>query len=112
MVPGAPLFPVSLTVGPEVFKGVKDPCLWQNKSGAIIETWTNGWATTFWEVNNIVRDNHSNCVFEFGRGGQQTGRGFHIDPPNPGGHGPINTEGMDLNAFKTEMLVFPRGLEN
>lgn len=103
MVPGAPLFPISLTIAPNVLADVKDPCLWQNKTGAVIETWTNGWATTFWEVENIVRSG-PNCTFVFGNGGQQSGRGFHIDPPNPGGHGPINTEGT-LQLLSSSKLL-------
>eukprot|EP00656_Telonema_subtile_P008208 TRINITY_DN13842_c0_g1_i3.p1 TRINITY_DN13842_c0_g1~~TRINITY_DN13842_c0_g1_i3.p1 ORF type:complete len:426 (-),score=74.82 TRINITY_DN13842_c0_g1_i3:52-1329(-) len=105
MVPGAPLFPVGLSVGDDVFVGVPNPCDWESPSGAVIETWTNGWATTFWEVDDIVRSG-PNCTFVFGNGGQQTGRGFHVDPVNPGGHGPINTEGgwKVENAFELSLI--------
>lgn len=70
---------------------------WRNRSGALIETWTNGWSTTFWQVRVKLCD----CLIRkellsddgvqvdgiepgaaagqarlvLGRGGQQTGRG-------------------------------------
>ena len=58
----------------------------------VIETWTNGWSTTFWEVDDIAANagpggynggpnDGPNATFVFGNGGQQSGRGFHIDPP-------------------------------
>ena len=104
MVPGAPLFPVALELDSSVWggkagvltqAGVPDPTKWKSKSGAVIETWTNGWSTTFWEVTDIQGEPGGNSTFVFGgAGGQQTGRGFHIDPPSDGpNHGPINTEG-------------------
>ena len=101
MVPGAPLFPVGLMLdadftaeGPMGAAGVPPPATWRNKTGAVIETWTNGWSTTFWEVTDITADG-GNTTFVFGgAGGQQSGRGFHIDPPSDGpNHGPISTEG-------------------
>ena len=56
--------------------GVPPPSAWATKSttGAspVIETWTNGWATTFWEVGSI-----DNETLKFSAGGQQIGRGFH-----------------------------------
>eukprot|EP00041_Stephanoeca_diplocostata_P002685 m.29155 g.29155 ORF g.29155 m.29155 type:complete len:175 (+) comp13685_c0_seq1:224-748(+) len=90
MVPGAPLFPTALRVPTSAWTqaGVVDPSQWQTstQTGAkpIIQTWTNGWCTTFWEVDNITsNDNDTSAstnaanVMGFGRGGQQTGRGFH-----------------------------------
>ena len=102
MVPGAPLFPVGLRLdadftkeGPMGSAGVPPPSSWKNKFGAVVETWTNGWSTTFWEVTDIVQPGAGNTTFVFGgSGGQQSGRGFHIDPPSDGpNHGPIQTEG-------------------
>ena len=87
-MPGAPLFPVSLEIDvAKVFGStVVDPSTWVNKSSAVIETWTNGWSTTFWEVDDIASNSGPggrNATFVFGNGGQQSGRGFHIDPPVP-----------------------------
>ena len=48
----------------------------------MIETWTNGWSTTFWTVGDIISSG-VNQTFVFSGGGQQSGRGFHVDPPNP-----------------------------
>ena len=81
--------------GPMGSAGVPPPSSWKNKSGAVVETWTNGWSTTFWEVTDIVQPGAGNTTFVFGgSGGQQSGRGFHIDPPSDGpNHGPIQTEG-------------------
>ena len=104
MVPGAPLFPVGLELDGSIWggeggvlakAGVPDPSTWASKSGAVIETWTNGWSTTFWEVTDITQGAGENSTFVFGgTGGQQSGRGFHIDPPSDGPNiGPINTEG-------------------
>jgi hypothetical protein len=102
MVPGAPLFPVGLMLdadftaeGPMGAAGVPPPSTWKNKTGAVVETWTNGWSTTFWEVTDITKaGSGGNTTFVFGgAGGQQSGRGFHIDPPSDGpNHGPIQTE--------------------
>ena len=47
MVPGAPLFPVGLQVtAGEWTRGQPppEPHTWKNKSGPVIETWTNGWS--------------------------------------------------------------------
>eukprot|EP00658_Telonema_sp_P-2_P049871 TRINITY_DN3795_c0_g1_i19.p1 TRINITY_DN3795_c0_g1~~TRINITY_DN3795_c0_g1_i19.p1 ORF type:complete len:842 (-),score=152.99 TRINITY_DN3795_c0_g1_i19:108-2633(-) len=107
MVPGAPLFPIGMTVGNKVFDQTAPwPCAWRNKTGAVVETWTNGWSTTFWEVVG-VREEGGNCTLMFGDGGQQTGRGFHVDPPNPGGHGDINTEGGWKIENAIELLDAP-----
>ena len=107
MVPGAPLFPTGVKVNVSaVFGavGVADPATWYNKSGAVIETWTNGWSTTFFTVGSIESSEEGagagagegegagagegaargrNATFVFSGGGQQTGRGFHVDPPDP-----------------------------
>ena len=103
MVPGAPLFPTGITVVnvSAVFGAVDvaDPTTWYNKSGAVIETWTNGWSTTFFTVGSILASEEDedadaaavkggqakerNATFVFSGGGQQTGRGFHVDPPDP-----------------------------
>ena len=102
MVPGAPLFPVGLEVRDGVWAGQyaaeapAEPRTWRRKSGAVIETWTNGWSTTFFNVTDIVADGPNRSKFVFGgTGGQQSGRGFHIDPPTtpPNVSLPLNTEG-------------------
>lgn len=68
----------------------------------IIETWTNGWSTTFWEVTDITDDGQGNSTFVFGgKGGQQSGRGFHIDPPAT----PPPDLPMEKGAWKVENAI-------
>eukprot|EP01047_Picozoa_sp_COSAG01_P054913 COSAG01_NODE_6055_length_3878_cov_1.602805_2_plen_526_part_00 len=110
MVPGAPLFPVALELDSAVWggeggllakAGVPDPSTWQSQAGAVIETWTNGWSTTFWEVTDITGGAGRNSTFVFGgAGGQQSGRGFHIDPPCA--HDPSGKQCRDSQPISTE----------
>eukprot|EP00729_Bicosta_minor_P012267 gene12267-26219_t len=99
MVPGAPLFPVGLTVEAGKWGAHNEmpaePSTWKKKNTAVVETWTNGWSTTFWQVDDIIHDQGGNSsTLVFGNGGQQSGRGFHIDPPTtPPKDLPISTEG-------------------
>jgi hypothetical protein len=100
MVPGAPLFPVGLEVVDTKWSKDHDnpppePRTWRRKAGAVIETWTNGWSTTFWNVTDIVSTAANTSTFVFGgSGGQQTGRGFHIEnPTTPPPQTPLDTEG-------------------
>ncbi len=108
MVPGAPSFPVGLSVPGDAFKqaGVPPPAEWAsiNETGAkpVVETWTNGWCTTFWEVDSI-RSGQGNMTF--GRGGQQTGRGFHADNNDPSG--PITDAGPWFVENALELLDQP-----
>ena len=50
----------------------------------MLETWTNGWATTFWEVGSVSSD-----ALGFRTGGQQIGRGFHAQSKDE----PLNDAG-------------------
>ena len=142
MVPGAPLFPVALSLNTTSRDGSKfwaagqyqsmappDPATWRNKTGAVVETWTNGWSTTFWEVVDITSSASSASssssasstsspssgasddqftTLVFGNGGQQTGRGFHIEPPStPPKDLPISTEGGWKIENAIELLDAP-----
>ena len=78
-VPGAPLFPAGMTVPSEAFSkaGIAHPSSWQHTGATpVLMTWTNGWATTFWEVANVSA-NATDQMLQFGKGGHQIGRGFH-----------------------------------
>ena len=103
MVPGSPLFPVSVKFPAAAFGSpIPSPFKWAtaNETGEklVVETWTNGWCTTFWTVEDVSDAGDGNVSFAFGKGGQQTGRGFHENPIVAGGGGPIDTEGQ----FKIE----------
>ena len=95
-VPGAPLFPIGLRVPDSAWQqaGIEAPSEWMTAqasgTSAVLETWTNGWATTFWEVEA------SGETLHFTRGGQQIGRGFHTANNDP--HNPI----YDVGPWKIE----------
>jgi len=106
MVPGAPLFPVGLQYNTTVFtdERVPPPSEWNTPKDTgttpILQTWTNGWCTTMWEFEpeqpKQSSENESSLGSEilrlkFTKGGQQTGRGFHIESFNPKDR--LNTEG-------------------
>ena len=98
MVPGSPLFPKGLKIPASSFgKTIGSPLDWapaeETGESLVVETWTNGWAVTMWEVGSVSSAGDGNVSFAFSKGGQQTGRGFHINPPSPGGKGRIDTEG-------------------
>ena len=90
MVPGSPAFPVGVSVPAAAWSdaGVPPPSTWasaaQTGTAPVLETWTNGWATTFWEVGDVEGD-----AIGFRAGGQQIGRGFHAD----GKDQPLNDAG-------------------
>ena len=109
MVPGAPLFPDGLIVPSTAWAsaGVPPPSEWvaEASSGAapVVETWTNGWATTFWEVGAIAGD-----ALHFRAGGQQIGRGFHAPSNDP--KKPINDAGpwkIGARETPTSFLLGP-----
>ena len=52
-----------------------EPSTWKKKNTAVVETWTNGWSTTFWQVDDIIHDQGGNSsTLVFGNGGQQSGQ--------------------------------------
>lgn len=95
MVPGSPLFPVGLSFPEALFKGAAAPANWSTSAetgtAPVVQTWTNGWCTTMWEVEHMHAPPGENATLRFGAGGQQTGRGFHIDDRKP--DGVLDTEG-------------------
>eukprot|EP00928_Gymnodinium_smaydae_P031070 TRINITY_DN22929_c0_g1_i1.p1 TRINITY_DN22929_c0_g1~~TRINITY_DN22929_c0_g1_i1.p1 ORF type:complete len:770 (+),score=134.38 TRINITY_DN22929_c0_g1_i1:334-2310(+) len=98
MVPGNPLFPVGVSFNSSLFEkgGVSPPSAWSSISSTgekpIVQTWTNGWCTTFWEVDAVeASDPSGHTRLLYGQGGQQTGRGFHVQGEDP--HGELDTEG-------------------
>ena len=95
MVPGAPLFPVGVSVPDSLFReptkhgaAVAPPSEWAGATATgaspIVQTWTNGWATTMWEVGGVTGypaagGKPAGTTMGFTKGGQQTGRGFHSE---------------------------------
>ena len=85
-MPGSPLFPIGLEFPESLLTnaGVPAASTWTGGSragaGTIVQRWTNGWCTTMWETDSMSVDKGAGTVkLLFGKGGQQTGRGFHID---------------------------------
>lgn len=105
-VPGAPLFPVGINVPSGAWSdaGVPAPSQWASEAESgtapVLETWTNGWATTFWEVGGVSGDE-----LHFRSGGQQIGRGFHT--PNNDPTQPLNDAGPWKIENALELLDAP-----
>ena len=95
MVPGSPLFPSGVSFNASLFNGAVSPANWSTAAEVgttpLVQTWTNGWCVTMWDVEHLHAPPGEHVTLKFGKGGQQTGRGFHIESRKPSGA--LDTEG-------------------
>lgn len=80
-----PYFPTGLALGPNASSLFPRISAWRaaDLRQAVLTSWTNGWFTSHFDLQDALRDNGTTLVFG-PRGGVQGGRGWHFDASVPG----------------------------